>query len=70
MEILTPFLLKSHVIQWASQNTSHPDHVCDNHLIASHICELDKRTQERHLPWKHRAAHITNVMHAIYMVRR
>ena len=49
------FFLKSHVIQWTSQNTSHPDHVCDNHLIASHICEMDKRTQERHLRWKRRA---------------
>ena len=35
-------------MQWTSQNTSHPDHVCDNHLTASHICEMDKRTQERH----------------------
>ena len=31
------FLLNSHVIQWTSKNTSHPDDVCDNHLIASHM---------------------------------
>ena len=31
------FLLNSHAIQWISQNTSHPDHVCDNHLVASHM---------------------------------
>ena len=31
------FWLNSHVIRWTSQNTSHPDHVCDNHLIASHM---------------------------------
>ena len=27
-----------------------------------HICELNKRTQERHLRWKRRGAHIANVM--------
>ena len=26
------------------------------------ICELDKRTQERHLRWKRRARNIANVM--------
>ena len=31
------FLLNSHAIQWTSQNTSHPDHVCDHHLVASHM---------------------------------
>ena len=44
------FWLNSHVIRWTSQNTSHPDHVCDNY-----ICEIDKRTQERHLRWTRRA---------------
>ena len=27
-----------------------------------HICEMDKGTQERHLRWKRRVPHITNVM--------
>ena len=36
MFFLTPFDCKSHVIYWTNQNTSHPYHVCDNHLIASH----------------------------------
>ena len=36
------FWLNSHVILWTSQNTSHPDHVCDNHLIATHIIFLSR----------------------------
>ena len=47
---------------WTSQNTSHPDHVCDNHLIASHVKWINALLASP-ISWELGHAHVTNVMH-------